>query len=79
MVIVLTDGDPTNHRDAMLQFEDLRNDGFYVLNVLLGGAGENANDSEQREMSHDWVSIQNPSDLVRVLEAPLDNFMSGVI
>jgi hypothetical protein len=79
MVIVLTDGDPTNHRDAMLQFEDLRNDGFYVLNVLLGGAGENAKDSEQREMSHDWVSIQNPSDLVRALEVPLDNFMSGMI
>jgi hypothetical protein len=82
MVIVITDGMPTDGYPngptaAAMAFEELRNNGYYVLDVLLGDRSKNIDVSVIRAMCHDWAYVKDASDLVRELEAPLGNFIIG--
>lgn len=80
MVIVITDGIPTVQRAANRAFEDLQNDGFYVLDVLIG---KHCREpiilpiEKIKRMCHEWVFCENAKDLVRQVDAPLGNFISG--
>lgn len=74
MVIVLTDGHPSWRKDAMLEFNSLAEEGYFVLNVLLGGLKGDAN---MLEMCHRFISIKDIAKLVRVIEEPLGEFLSG--
>jgi cobalamin biosynthesis protein CobT len=77
MVIVITDGIPTSVHRAAMEFEALRNNGYYVLDVLLGEHAKGVKPETLRAMSHEYVYIENPKDLVRELETPLGNFITG--
>jgi Mg-chelatase subunit ChlD len=77
MVIVITDGIPTSVHRATMEFEALRNNGYYVLDVLLGEHAKKVKPETLRAMSHEYVYIENPKDLVRELETPLGNFITG--
>ena len=75
MVIVITDGAPNIIAAAQARFQDLANEGYYVLNVLLEPSPQMV--ALMQTMCHDFVCIKGASDLVRELEMPIGNFMSG--
>jgi hypothetical protein len=78
MVIVITDGAPTAPTKTAAEFEDLKINQFYVLNVLIGEHCQKVKVEQFRAMCHDWVFIDDPAHLVRELDVPLGNFLSGI-
>jgi hypothetical protein len=77
MVIVITDGASSAPQTTEKRFQELSNDGFYVLNVLLGGDDDPDFVKAMRSMCHDYVCVKDASGLVRGLEEPIGNFISG--
>jgi hypothetical protein len=77
MVIVITDGASSAPSLTEKRFQELSNDGYYVLNVLLGGDDDPEFVKAMRSMCHDYVCVADASGLVRGLEEPIGNFISG--
>ena len=78
LIIVVTDGSPTSPRATFAAFDKCKRQGYYVLNVQLGFGGKIVQPSTLKAMCHAWVFIDSATELVRVLQAPLQNFMAGV-
>jgi hypothetical protein len=75
MVIVVTDGSPDSPTAAGAAFEDLKANGYYVLNVVMGihVSGEDT----LRLMCHEFVRVNTARELLATLEPPLSGFMAG--
>jgi hypothetical protein len=75
MVVVITDGQPDSVKQAGAAFEELKANGYFVLNVIMGT--HLGTEDSLRLMCHEFVRVENARELLGALEPPLSGFMAG--